>query len=98
MIKVQLFKKGQQVYGFEVTGHANYLPKGQDLVCAGVSSIITGGFNALEQSAVEEIILEEGKAVVSVKENHHENMLVIKTMVIQLMTIAETYPKYIKII
>ena len=60
MIRVSIISSGEIVNGLEVKGHANFAEHGKDLVCAGVSCIITGGFNALNKEDVEEITLEEG--------------------------------------
>ena len=53
MIKVSIISSGEIVNGLEVKGHANFAEHGKDLVCAGVSCIITGGFNALNKEDVE---------------------------------------------
>ena len=96
MIKVSIISSGEIVNGLEVKGHANFAEHGKDLVCAGVSCIITGGFNALIKEEIEEIILEEGYAKVVVKPES-KNVDVINVILIQLQTIQESYPKFIKI-
>ena len=97
MIYVNLIKQKDSVIGFECKGHANSDVFGKDLICAGVSSIITGGFNALVKEETEELILEEGYAKVMVKENSNISLQVLRVIEIQLMTIEESYPKYINI-
>ena len=96
MIKVSIILSGEVVNGLEVKGHANFAEHGKDLVCAGVSCIITGGFNALNKEDVEEIILEEGYAKVIVNPES-KSVDVINVILIQLQTIQESYPKFIKI-
>ena len=96
MIKVSIISSGKVVNGLEVKGHANFAEHGKDLVCAGVSCIITGGFNALNKEDVEEIILEEGYAKVIVNPES-KSVDVINVILIQLQTIQESYPKFIKI-
>jgi uncharacterized protein YsxB (DUF464 family) len=96
MVKVKIFTKGDNLYGLEVSGHAGYAEAGQDLVCAGVSSVVTGGFNALNKEDIEEVALEEGYAKVILKENSASSE-VLKVILIQLQTIEESYPKFIKI-
>ena len=97
MVQVKVLKsKADNLYGLEVKGHAGYAEAGQDLVCAAVSSIITGGFNAMSKEDIEEIALEEGYAKVILKENTH-SVEVLKVIVIQLQTIEESYPKFIKL-
>ena len=96
MIRVSIISSGEIVNGLEVKGHANFAEHGKDLVCAGVSCIITGGFNALNKEDVEEITLEEGYAKVVVKPES-KSIDVINVILIQLQTIQESYPKFIKI-
>lgn len=96
MIRVSIISSGETVIGLEVKGHADFAEHGKDLICAGVSCIITGGFNALDKEDIEEITLEEGYAKVVVKPDSR-NVEVLNVMIIQLQTIQESYPKFIKI-
>ncbi len=95
MIKVHLIKKDDQYISLEVVGHANYAEHGQDLVCAAVSAIVTGGFNAFNDSDIKSIELKDGYAFVEV--NLNKGQEVLKVLEIQLKTLEESYPKYIKI-
>jgi len=96
MVQVKIFKNGDNEYGLEVKGHANYAEHGSDLICAGVSSIITGGFNALNKEDIEEVSLEEGYAKLILKEGS-ASLEVLRVIIIQLRTIEEGYPKFIRI-
>lgn len=96
MVRVSILSKNEIVYGLEVKGHADFATSGQDLVCAGVSCIITGGFNALNKEDIESITLEEGYAKVILKPES-ESLKVLNTIIIQLQTIQESYSKYIQI-
>ena len=76
-------------------GHANTADYGNDLVCAAVSAIVTGGFNAFDDEDVSEIALDEGYAkVVVITDNGYS---ILKTIIVQLKTIEEAYPNNIKI-
>lgn len=97
MVKVKLIKKNEDVVGFVCKGHANSNEYGKDLICAGVSSIITGGFNAFSKEDIESITLEEGYAEVILKSVECKSKTVLDVIIIQLQTIEESYPKYIKI-
>ena len=66
MIKVDLIYNGDLICGFTMKGHANTADYGNDLVCAAVSAIVTGGFNAFDDEDVSEIALDEGYAKVVV--------------------------------
>lgn len=49
--------------GLEISGHANYAPKGQDIVCAAVCSLI----NAFVLSARKNIEAIEGEGYTKIK-------------------------------
>ena len=66
MIKVNLIKTNDIVTGLQVTGHAKSAEYGEDLICAAVSAILTGGFNAFNENDINECSLKEGYASVNV--------------------------------
>ena len=51
MITVSYSKNNEIISLIEVTGHALFAPKGQDIVCSAVSSIMIGGLNNLKRAA-----------------------------------------------
>ena len=98
MIKVEIKSEGKKFSSLSVKGHAGSGEYGHDLVCAGVSTIIVGGCNALEEVQKFEIKLDEGNALIRVKEDisfHDE--VVIETMIKSLLTMEESYGKFIHI-
>ena len=98
MIKVLIKLEEKKFRSLEIKGHANSADNGQDLVCAGVSSVLTGGLNNLENPKDFEIILDEGysyvKAINSIS-SHDE--IVLETIIVSLRTIEESYGKFIQI-
>ena len=94
MINVNLIKREDSLIGIEVSGHAQFAEHGKDLICAAVSAIVTGGFNAFDEKDISSVELKEGYAILILKEG---NSPILNTIVIQLKTIEEAYPKYIKI-
>ena len=97
MIRVKRILSEDELCGFEIKGHANSEEYGKDLVCAAVSSIITGGFNALVKEEIDKITLNEGYAKVIIKNHGNQSKMVLNVIDIQLQTIEERYPKYINI-
>ena len=98
MISVNVSFIGKDVKTLTVSGHANFAKYGQDLVCAGVSAIVTGGINALEEEINNIVIInEENKLGVEVVNSNEKIQIIIKTILIQLETIEDSYKKYIKI-
>ena len=56
MITVSYSKNNEIISLIEVTGHALFAPKGQDIVCSAVSSIMIGGLNNLKRAAEYKIV------------------------------------------
>ena len=69
MIKVLINQEGKNFKSLEVKGHANSAPHGEDLICAAVSSIITGGLNNLNNPKGFNLKLEEGYAYIEAKDS-----------------------------
>lgn len=98
MIKVKYFKNNDSVECLEVKGHANFAEKGSDIVCSAVSAITIGGLNALTEIKKYLYKIEEGYVFIDLnKYDNHYDKIVLNTMLIQLMSIEESYPKYLKI-
>lgn len=99
MIKVIIGRaSNNQINFLEVKGHAKSAPHGEDLVCAEVSAVITGGFNNLKNHRDYELKLDEGYALFKSAgplDAHDE--VVIETIVCGLNTICESNPKFIAI-
>ncbi len=90
-----------KIQSIKASGHALFAPSGKDIVCAGISSILIGGINAIDQMGLIEKCtyeVENGKLVLSIHDCHDTTLQVILcTMYIQLKTIEESYSKYIVI-
>ena len=99
MIKIAYSKNNDQITYLKSEGHANYDEKGKDIVCSAVSAIIIGGLNAINNIDDYKISSESGKveiALLTDKQND-EDKIVLKTMLIQLKTIEDSYKDYVKI-
>ena len=95
MIKVNLIYGRDLCIGLEMKGHANTAAYGEDLLCAAISAIITGGFNAFDDEDIKEITLDEGYAKVIISSD--KGQIILNTIIVQLKTMEEAYPKNIKI-
>ena len=99
MIKVKIgHASNNQVNFLEVKGHANSAPHGEDIVCAGVSAILGGGFNNLNSPEDYELKLDEGYALVksNIPVDAHDEA-VIETIICGLNTIQESNPKFVEV-
>ena len=99
MIKIIIKRdvSSQKIISIEVKGHANSAEYGKDLVCAAVSTVMTGGMNALKDKEYD-FKLEEGHIYVKALDIPSDyDSVVLKTMEVQLMTIEESNHKYVQI-
>lgn len=96
MIRVTVYYQNNLPVGLNVKGHAGSGPYGHDLVCAAVSSIITGGLNSFKDEDIKSCTLDEGLADFEIVIND-ESIIIMNTIITQLKTIEETNPKNIKI-
>ena len=99
MIKIVIKRdvSSQKIISIEVKGHANSAEYGKDLVCAAVSTVMTGGMNALKDKEYD-FKLEEGHIYVKALDIPSDyDSVVLKTMEVQLMTIEESNHKYVLI-
>lgn len=97
MIQVSIIRSNQLYRMMKVTGHANSAPYGEDLVCAAVSAVMTGGINALNLKAVK-VKNTEGLSEIQITNLQNlENQSVLRVISTQLQTIANDYPTYIRI-
>lgn len=104
MIKVTIYRNSDQSYqGFECIGHAGFAPKGEDIVCAGVSALVINTVNSIASftgvkfSADSEE--ETGKLTVRFEEAaNHDTMLLMRSLVLGLQEIQSNYGnKYMKL-
>ncbi|WP_054956371.1 ribosomal-processing cysteine protease Prp [Paenibacillus dakarensis] len=105
MITVQISRKEDGlIHGFEVKGHAGYAAHGQDIVCAGVSSVTVGTVNSIESltGISMETKMKGGflsGIVPPVKDElvSGQVQLLLESMVVMLQGIADSYREYIQI-
>jgi uncharacterized protein YsxB (DUF464 family) len=100
MIKVTCEVKNSQIASLEIKGHAQSAEPGQDLVCSAVSAVTFGGLNALHNTDKNLTIKVQDGYVLITKSGDLESAdeVVLQTIITQLETIADDYPKYVKIL
>lgn len=99
MVKVCVVSKDGLLEKIEISGHADSNVKGQDLVCAGVSSVAFGTLNALDEMTSKSVDLSVDRQIkIEVLNLLDEKcQIILQTMMIQLATIEQQYSKYIEI-
>ncbi|MFN7251667.1 MAG: ribosomal-processing cysteine protease Prp [Anaerobacillus sp.] len=107
MITVEISRNhDDKINSFEMRGHADSGPYGQDIVCAGASAVSFGTVNAIDTlcNVQLEIDLDNDGGFLrctvptGLEELTYEKVqLLLEAMVVSLTSIAEQYGKHIKI-
>ncbi|WP_312422869.1 ribosomal-processing cysteine protease Prp [Anaerospora hongkongensis] len=101
MIKVQITREAEEsIIGFRVSGHANTAPKGQDIVCAGVSALTQAAVLGLDRCLQRQMKLEitSGRLLMELTGPPDERtQAILETMLLGIKEIASTYPKSVQI-
>jgi len=103
MIKVTINRNAEgQISGFVVKGHANFAPKGTDVVCASISAIAQTAVLGIVDVAKAEVEIEKIDGFLSVKLREGHKRLDIRTifdtMIAGIVSVADQFPDYVKII
>jgi uncharacterized protein YsxB (DUF464 family) len=92
MIKVAVVYREGSLVSLEAKGHAESGPYGADLVCAAISAIIVGGFNALDDEKNYSIAANSGHASLKVLGPMGEHdRIVVETILRQVESVAQSY-------
>lgn len=99
MIKVEIKHQEDYIVLMKVSGHALFDDFGKDIVCAGVSSVMVGLLNALDLKTdyLVEIHEDDQSMMVSTQQPNATGQMICEVGLIQLQTIANQFPKNIKI-
>lgn len=107
MTKVTVNYKNDKIVSITTSGHAFFKKPGKDIVCAGISTLITTAVNALEVVGGLEFIIFESDAKTAymylelpVGLNEMEARtadIILETVLVGLKGIAEGYPKNMKL-
>ena len=106
MTAVQFFRTAGRLVGFKAEGHTGYAPSGQDIVCAGVSTLLQTAVLGLQELAdVALQVKQEPKSGLLhcwLGETADEAKLVKADLILNLtylglQQIATDYQKYVQI-
>jgi hypothetical protein len=98
MIQITLHSQGEEITGFECTGHAGFAEAGSDIVCAAVSILTTTCANALESVAglKPKVKARAGKMVVAVPPGSgHDAQIIFQTLRQGLRDLEAEYSQYL---
>ncbi|OIJ10256.1 hypothetical protein BKP35_14245 [Anaerobacillus arseniciselenatis] len=107
MITVKVVRElDNKIASFEMKGHAEAGPHGQDIVCAGVSAVSFGAVNAIDKlcNVQLEVDMEDDGGFLRCTvptdlnvQTYEKVQLLLEAMVVSLTSISEQYGKHIKI-
>ena len=101
MIKVEYFGT-DPVYGFHITGHSDMNPEGPEIICAAVSSAAYMTANTITEVIGLSPVIEVSDGDMYLKLQTESEALrcrdLLDGMKLHLSSLAEQYPKYIKLI
>ena len=99
MIRITLIQKEDELEQIKLKGHAMYDDYGKDIVCAGVSSILTTTVNAILKFSKEAITFEDqnDEFVLTINQKDEITKKLIANMVELFYELEDSYPKNITI-
>ncbi|MCL6428653.1 hypothetical protein LT335_00192 [Spiroplasma sp. JKS002669] len=98
MVKTNFYYQKDQIVKVEVSGHSNFDQVGKDIICAGISAIVFGTLNALDNLVSQQevkIVEPKTKVIIEVLKPSDNNQMILQTMFWQLKTISNQYRKNI---
>jgi len=100
MIKAEIFKTGGKISGFSINGHSQTAPRGQDIYCAGVSSLVQSAYLCIEKHLKRKFEGSQADGSLTLKLKNPPDELteaVFQTMLIGLLEIEKLVPKALKV-
>jgi len=83
MVKTNFYYQKDQIVKVEVSGHSNFDQVGKDIVCAGISAIVFGTLNALDNLVSQQevkIVEPKTKVIIEVLKPSDNNQMILQTM------------------
>jgi uncharacterized protein YsxB (DUF464 family) len=103
-VTIERLQVNDYIHSFKVKGHAKFADLGQDIVCAGVSTVTVGTVNAIETLTGCELHthMKDGFLQAEVPEGldmplQEKLQLLLESMVVMLQTIEISYGAYIQV-
>jgi len=99
MIHSVFTRRGEQITGFSLTGHAGFGEHGQDIVCASVSSAALMAANTITEviSAKALTSQRDGYLTLRLREESDACQIVLLGLLLHLSEIEKQYPAHLKV-
>ncbi len=103
MIEISVFRTGQQIEGFKISGHSRLARKGEDICCAAVSAVSQTALAGLlmQLDSKPEYEIKEGWLEVHLKDfssatDLDKAQIIMSTMEAGLRMIADEYSRAVR--
>ena len=103
-MEVRFYKDSKgTVYGFQVSGHSDYSPEGNDVLCSAVSALTITTVNAIETFTddpvrIEAVNEEEGFLHFELKSVSEKSKLLLDSLILGIKDIERSYDRYLSVI
>ncbi len=100
MIVAEIYTQDGKISGFSIDGHANTAPHGQDIYCAGVSTLSQSAYLCIRDFLKREFDGDSGSGLLVLKLKDPPDDLteaVFQTMLIGLREIENLAPQALKV-
>ncbi len=106
MTNIKIFKNDGNIVCVQCMGHSGYAERGEDIVCAGVSSLVQTAVLGLLMVAKINVDLTKDEDVGYLKvklpnaitsEENHDAQVILSTMLCGLSDLRETYSDFINL-
>ncbi|NLM52030.1 MAG: ribosomal-processing cysteine protease Prp [Firmicutes bacterium] len=104
MIHVRVKRTDGHITGINVKGHSGSAPKGEDIVCAGVSALVQTLYFSLQKLLQLELEakIREGYFDMRIPQNLPESLqektaLLAEATLVGLAAMAKSYPEYLQV-
>lgn len=100
MTIIKIVRNEHSIVGIEVDGHADYAKHGQDIVCAGISTLTQTALLGLIKYLKLKIDYKVSEGYLKFNLREQENVqtdAILETMLYGLQEIAHAYPKHVRI-
>lgn len=92
MINIKVF-----LDGIMVNGHANFKPKGEDIICSAVSAIVQGFIKSFDDHLIKEHIQNNLEPLIYFKTNKIIPREILHVLITQLQCVAHSSNNYLNL-
>ncbi len=100
MIRIVFAQHNKLLCGCTVSGHAGYAKRGQDVVCAGVSTAVQMAANMLTEIFQIHAEISVDKNCIGIhlpQDSPPEGVRILEGLALQMEQLKEEFPKFIQI-